>query len=87
MPDSRMGAIYFVASRHLCPDRRISHSSIYCGQTSDLSTLYTSIEKIMNVHDYDANCVCILPRVEEALRVEIENDIHSKYTLLYKRAG
>lgn len=82
-----VGAIYFITSRHLRSDRKISHSRIYCGQTSDLSKLYTSIAKIMNFQDYDANCVCILPRVEEALRVKIESDIHSNYTLLHKRAG
>ena len=84
---THQGAVYFITSRHLRPDGRISHSRIYCGETNDLSVLYTSIMKIMAFGDYDANCVCILPKVKEALRVEIENDIHSKYTLLYKRAS
>src|SRR5258708_35411774 len=84
---AHLAAIYFITSRHHCPDGRISHSRIYCGQTSDLSTLYLSMGKLMKFEDYDANCVCILPRVNEVLRMEIENDIHSKYTLLYHRAG
>ncbi len=84
---ANLAAIYFITSRHLRPDGRVSHSRIYCGQTGDLSTLYTSIQKIMDFQQYDANCVCILPKAEEALRVEIEGDIRRKYTLLYKKAG
>lgn len=83
---ANLAAIYFITSRQLRPDGRVSHSRIYCGQTSDLSMLRGSIQQILDIRKFHANCVCILPRLKEAIRMEIERDIRQKYTLLFKNA-
>jgi len=78
------GAVYFITSRNLNPDGRISHSRIYCGQTSNISITSDSVSRTLSLKAYEANCICILQEEAEVSRVEIEKDIHNNYKLLYR---
>ncbi|MBI5476264.1 MAG: hypothetical protein HY964_05950 [Ignavibacteriales bacterium] len=77
-----LGAVYFITSRNLNPDGRISHSRIYCGETNDLSTYFDDNKNVSCFKAHFANCICILPQEDEQSRLNIENDVHNNYKLL-----
>ncbi|MBI4546926.1 MAG: hypothetical protein HY707_03035 [Ignavibacteriae bacterium] len=77
------GAVYFITSRNHDPDGRISHSRIYCGQTSDLSTRTDDPRIAECLKTNNANCICILLEADESARIQIESDIRQNYKLLF----
>ncbi len=76
---AKFGAVYFISNRNHSEDGRISHSRIYCGETSNLSGSPKKTDSFQANH---ANCICILPKEDESQRTEIEHDIHQKYKFL-----
>ena len=80
---AEIGAVYCITRRNHTPDGRISHSRIYCGETSNLSTRTDDVQHIVSFKAKKANCICILPKEEESLRMEIERDVHGNYKFLF----
>ena len=80
---AKVGAVYCITSRNQQPDGRISHSRICCGETDNLSSRSDTHEREDSLKANHANCICILPNMDEETRVEIESDIHRKYKFLF----
>ncbi|MBI1804956.1 MAG: hypothetical protein HY033_13090 [Ignavibacteriae bacterium] len=79
---AKFGAVYFISSRNQDPDGRISHSRIFCGETDNLSVRLDNALQTVSFKANNANCICILPKEDEDIRMEIERDIHQKYKFL-----
>lgn len=79
---AEIGAVYFITGRTENLDGRISHSRIYCGQTSNMSVRLYNVLQSASFKTNNANCICTLPIEDETSRHDIEKDIHQNYKLL-----
>jgi predicted GIY-YIG superfamily endonuclease len=73
------GAVYFVTKRTKKTDGGYSHTSIYVGQTEDLSTRFDNHHKQECFDSHQKNCVCIYNEQDEDTRLEIEQDLIENY--------
>ncbi len=79
---AEFGAVYCITSRKHDSDGRISHSRIYCGETGNLSHRTDEVGRAVSFRANNANCICILPKEDKGLRMEIERDVHGNYKFL-----
>lgn len=75
-----IGAVYFITKRTIKEDGSKSHSSIYVGQTEDLSQRLDDHHKADCFKIMKANCICIHEESDEERRLDIEKDLVANYS-------
>ena len=70
-----IGAVYFITK---C-DGQGNHTSIYVGQTRDLSERFDNHHKASCFQRHGANRICVLVEGQEKRRLEIETDLIRSY--------
>ena len=74
-----VGAVYFITRRTGNDEGGYSHTKIYVGETSDLSSRPLSHHRKECFDKHQANCVCLLVEDDHETRLEIELDLRRKY--------
>ena len=74
-----VGAVYFITNRHKDNNDGHSHTTIYVGETEDLSTRFDNHHKQVCFNKYNANCICTLAIGSESRRLKIEKDLIDNY--------
>ena len=76
---NEVGGVYFVTKRTENSEGGFSHSRIYVGQTSDLSTRFDDHHRKHCFEKHQANCICVYVEEDERTRLSIEKDLRRKH--------
>lgn len=70
-----VGAVYAITKRHADSKGGHSHTVIYVGETSDLSTRFENHHKADCFNQHESNCICTHQDDDEESRLAKENDL------------
>lgn len=86
-----IGAVFSVTKRQCLFENktfhRANHEVIYIGQTANMSNPMGTLSQLDSFEKHGADCVCVYPAADEALRAQMVEDLIAAHQPLLNSSG